>query len=200
MLLSPIFISFIVSQVYPQPKLNIHYPLDTILIRHLDVTGDNKPERICLRLRAERSQDPFYWSIEVLAGKVSLFQFIESDSASDFIFSEDGQKPQDYLKNKYEFFFKKFANLEVSTRASVWEQIVNDPQEQRCILNQMPQQLIAEYNLSKSVAETAVKRILSDIIKAKMPLLLFSAGVDIEGPYVYCAECNHLVSIPFYTN
>ena len=90
-------------------------PVDTTLIKYIDVTGDNKPEIIELHVNGSDFYKPFIWTITIKSDDDILYSYSETDSCSENRIVLEVEKGKKYEDAKRSFYFENFVELKIRT-------------------------------------------------------------------------------------
>ena len=86
-------------------------PIDTTLVRKMDVTGDGKPDSILLHFKSKSFTSPFSWSIVIKSRGEMIYQFVDDGVALEDRFRLDDASKETYRRNKWNYFFQEFAEF-----------------------------------------------------------------------------------------
>jgi len=88
------------------------------LVRNIDLTGDGKPERISLILKAKDITNPMQWSLTIRSGEKVLLRHSRDDSNIDSLFNESRYVGgcTGYLECKRKWYYKDILDTLVVPR------------------------------------------------------------------------------------
>ena len=103
-----VFLTFFITQIAFASN-----PVDTTLVKYVDVTGDEIPESIELHVNANDFYSPFDWTLTIRSKDNILYSYSENDSSSEnriLLEVEEGKKYEDV---KRKFYFEDFVGLNI---------------------------------------------------------------------------------------
>ncbi len=170
-------------------------PVDTVLVKSIDLTGDRVPERVELALHSSDLYNPIKWELRVLSGRDTLYNFSDNGRALDDRFRD--QEPESFLAQKYRFFFQDFAEFEVSdTLPSYLERDAYNRQYDGCIYATSYRSFEGGGHTPERVADSLACLMESRIRSKVLPIFGHSDGnVDVVLPNAFVQELNRFVPI-----
>lgn len=83
-------------------------PINEELERYVDLTGDSKPEKITLILKAKDIRKPMQWSLTIRSDKKILLEHTRDDSKIDSFFSDQNYVTNctGYIECKKKWYYK----------------------------------------------------------------------------------------------
>ena len=173
--------------------------IDTTLFRVVDITGDGINDTVSLSIEASNINSPFNWTLKVISNNRVLYSYIEKDGQTDSRFTVDSQTQQEYINLNKKFFFKQFAELEVTKKVRFGpKNFISNSDCVQDMRETIIRQLIEHCGLTKIQAEKMSDRITQKVKLGKVPILMHAIGMDTSLPMIYVKECETL--IPIYTD
>jgi len=88
-------------------------PVDTILVKYVDVTGDDIPESIELYVNANDFYSPFDWTLTIRSNNNILYSYSENDSSSETRILLEVEEGKKYIDVKTQFYYEDFVGLKI---------------------------------------------------------------------------------------
>ena len=190
----------LLSECFSQNQFNPKLPVDTILIKRTDITGDGIPEKITLRLKAKDFYTPLWWQLSIISKGKVIYSYTESDSSAEFKFIDDPERAKQYLKLKYHYFYKEFVGLQISKSINFGgrdgKKSLLSKTYDGSIYKIARKYLVDQYHLNANAADNAIERVAKLIATGQTVIILHDCGnVETTLPMVYFKEVNALVPI-----
>jgi hypothetical protein len=82
-------------------------PIDEVLTKEADLTGDGKPEKIFLHLRAADMRSPFSWTLTINSGDAEIYRYASDDGWLNEFFGDEGYVLgcTGYIECKRKYYF-----------------------------------------------------------------------------------------------
>ncbi len=172
-------------------------PIDTVLVRLSDVTGDAKPDSIILHIRAKTLHSPFKWHFTVRANGETIYSDRSDDSKLEDMFTEEFFPGCSYLQAKTKYYFQTFLGLELTREVHFGDpSTVLTKQPFATVFSWTKKYLVERCKLDKSKAEVIAERLRSQLLSKQVVILSHNYGiVDKSLPYVYIPEVGKMIPI-----
>ena len=183
---------------FSQGKFNPRDRVDTTITKFVDLTSDKVLDEVLLKIRARNFYFPFAWELIFKndQGKI-LFSYSEQDSSSEFRFTDDPDCKKNYLKCKYDYFFKEFVGLHISDTVDFGDyNLLFSKTYGGSIYNVAGKYLTDSCKVSSKIARQMIDKIILKIKKKTAPIIIFNKeDVETSFPMVFFPEISRLVPI-----
>ena len=170
-------------------------PVDEKLTKAQDLTGDGKPDKIILTLKAANNISPMTWNPIIESGGQSVYSYESDDSWLDKFFGEEGymDRCSGYSQCKARYYYNDIINyLVVPYKMMDVERIASD----ESLIEITLQSLKGIKNLPENESIAIIRKIQKRLIdRSAIVISIPKSPVKRNGLMVYCPELATFVTI-----
>lgn len=176
-------------------------PVDTTLVKYIDVTGDKVNDKVELHLKSKDFHEPFNWTIRIKSNNHIIYQYSETDQSSEsriLLETEEGRK---YENVKKEFYYKNFVGLTISKEVNFGggQEYLFSKSYEGSIYFVTKKYLLKECGISEDKAIKIIDKLVKNIKSGKSIIVSHTIqGLYSSKPMIYVDDVKKLV--PIYSN
>lgn len=181
-----------------RPMIALAEPIDELLVRSVDVTGDGKPEKITLVLKAKDFNSPFQWSLSISSSGKQLFTYASDDTRIDPFFADRGfiTDCSGYAECKKKWYFKDILNSLIVPRSGYDLEGILDKSKSNTLYPLGRQYLKECCGIKQNDADAILSRIEKRIRNNQAVLISIpKSPVTSDALMIFCPEVDRFIPV-----
>jgi hypothetical protein len=173
--------------------------VDEKIVKEVDVTGDGKPDKIILQLKAKDVKAPFTWTLAIIAEDKQIYSYTSDDKWLDEFFNDEGyvENCQGYTDCKQKYYFHDILDSLVLT-GDAWFDITGilDPSSSNTLYPLGRKELKDCCNIEGKQADGILGKIEKNLRSGKaIAINVLCSPVKANPPMIYAPEIDRFIKI-----